>query len=98
MTNTLPTGHVQNQDPERLGRTNAVTQQVVQPSSVEQLKSWYAALHPVPDCQGLGLLYGDAAQLKDGTVIGYRCLIALSLIQLTAPSRLVLASLIRSCG
>jgi len=52
------------------GRTNAVTSQVVQPNSVEQLQSLVreAPLRSLV-ARGLGRSYGDAAQLKNGTAI-----------------------------
>ena len=52
------------------GRTNPVTSQVVQPSSVEQLQELIRGAPPKSlIARGLGRSYGDAAHLKDGTVI-----------------------------
>jgi len=71
------------------GRTNPVTAQVVQPSSVEQLQELLRGAPPRSlIARGLGRSYGDAAQLKDGTVIE---LSAFDRIELDATSGTVTA-------
>ena len=71
MTITLPEGlKAETKTLSGWGRTNPVTCQVVQPSSLEQLQELIRGAPPkslIP--RGLGRSYGDAAQLKDGTVI-----------------------------
>ncbi|MFM7548822.1 MAG: FAD-dependent oxidoreductase, partial [Cyanobacteriota bacterium] len=71
------------------GRTNPVTAQVVQPSSLEQLQELIRGAPPRSlIARGLGRSYGDAAQLKNGTVIE---LPALDRIELDSASGTVTA-------
>ena len=71
MTITLPEGlTAETKTLSGWGRTNPVTSQVVQPCSVEQLQELIRGAPPKSlIARGLGRSYGDAAQLKDGTVI-----------------------------
>ena len=71
MTITLPEGlTAETKTLSGWGRTNPVTADVVQPSSVEQLQELIRGAPPKSlISRGLGRSYGDAAQLKDGTVI-----------------------------
>ena len=71
MTITLPAGlTAETRTLSGWGRTNPVTAHVVQPGSVEQLQELIRGAPPRSlIARGLGRSYGDAAQLKDGTVI-----------------------------
>ncbi|MFM9104102.1 MAG: FAD-dependent oxidoreductase, partial [Cyanobium sp.] len=71
MTITLPAGlTAETKTLSGWGRTNPVTAQVVQPSSLEQLQELIRRAPPRSlIARGLGRSYGDAAQLRDGTVI-----------------------------
>ena len=90
MTITLPAGlTAETRTLSGWGRTNPVTAQVVQPSSVEQLQELIRGAPPrTLIARGLGRSYGDAAQLKDGTVIE---LLAFDRIELDAANGLVTA-------
>ena len=68
---TLPTGlKAETRTLSGWGRTNPVSAQVVQPTSIEQLQELIRGAPPRSlITRGLGRSYGDAAQLKDGTVI-----------------------------
>ena len=71
MTISLPTGlTAETRSLSGWGRTNPVSAQVVQPSSLAQLQELIRGASPRSlIARGMGRSYGDAAQLKNGTVI-----------------------------
>ena len=71
VTSVLPDGlRAETRSLSGWGRTQPVTSQVVQPTSCEQLQELIRQSQPQSlITRGLGRSYGDAAQLRDGTVI-----------------------------
>ena len=70
MTSLPPDLHRETRTLTGWGRTNPVRAQVVRPRSAEQLQELVHGAQPRSlITRGLGRSYGDAAQLKDGTVI-----------------------------